>query len=150
VAQNHSLTFDAVKKATTALKEGAELVAVNLNKLAKDSDGLFYPASGSWARMFAEAVDYPVDRIVSLGKPSEEFFKKALEGFEGKEVYFASDDFYTDLVPAERFGIKTIFMTTGKYSRADAERAGYEPFAVFDSLTELKGFLEKLLAEEGA
>jgi len=145
VAQNHSLTFDDVKRATTALKNGAELVAVNLNKLAKDSDGLFYPASGSWAHMFAEAADYPVEKIVSLGKPSEEFFKRALEGFEGKEIYFASDDFYTDLIPAEKYGIKTLFMTTGKYSEEDLKRAGYKPHAVFNSLTELKGFLKELL-----
>ena len=145
VGQNHNLTFRDVKIATTALRlYGAKLVAVNLNKLAKDSDGLFYPATGSWVKMFAEATDYPRGEIVSLGKPSEEFFKKALEGFEGANVYFASDDFYTDLVPAERFGIKTLFMTTGKYTEEDLRRAGYKPFGVFGSLTELGKFLKGL------
>ena len=145
VGQNHSVNFDAVKKATSALKlSNAKLVAVNLNKLAKDSDGLYYPATGSWVEMFAIATDYPKREIISLGKPSEEFFKLALKGFEGKEVYFASDDFYTDLIPAERYGIKTLFMTTGKYTREDLEKSGYKPFGVFDSLTELKGFLGKL------
>ncbi len=146
VAQNHRVDFKAVKTATSALKiSKAKLVAVNLNKLAKDSDGLFYPATGAWVNMFAEATDYPKEEIVSLGKPSEEFFKEALKGFEGKEVLFASDDFYTDLIPAEKFGIKTVFLTTGKYSREDLKKAGYEPFKTFDSLTEFKSFLEKLL-----
>jgi 4-nitrophenyl phosphatase len=141
VAQNHRLTFDDVKKATTALKGGAKLVAVNLNKLAKDSDGLFYPATGSWALMFSHAADYPFEKVVSLGKPSEQFFKRALEGFENHEVYFVSDDFYTDLVPAEKFGVKTIFMTTGKYTEEDLKKAGYRPYKIFNSLTELKEFL---------
>ncbi len=145
VAQNHGLTFRDVKVATSALRlYGAKLVAVNLNKLAKDSDGLFYPATGSWVKMFAEATDYPEGEIVSLGKPSEEFFRRALEGFEGAEVYFASDDFYTDLVPAEKFGIKTLFMTTGKYTEGDLRKAGYKPYGVFGSLTELGEFLKGL------
>ena len=146
VGQNHRVSFERVKKATSALKMAkARLVAVNLNKLAKDSDGLFYPATGSWVEMFATATDYPKGEIVSLGKPSEQFFKLALKGFEDKEVYFVSDDFYTDLIPAERFGIKTIFATTGKYSKEDLSKASYQPFKVVDSLTELKEFLNSLL-----
>ena len=145
VGQNHSVDFGQVKKATSALKlSGAKLVAVNMNKLAKDSDGLYYPATGSWVEMFATATDYPKGEIVSLGKPSEEFFKTALKGFEGKEVLFASDDFYTDLIPAERFGIKTVFMTTGKYTEEDLKRAGYKPYAVAHSLTELAELLKAL------
>ena len=146
VAQNHKVDFKQVKTATSALKiNNAKLVAVNLNKLAKDNDNLFYPATGSWVKMFAYATDYPEGQIVSLGKPSEEFFRLALKGFEDKEVYFASDDFYTDLIPAERFGIKPLFLTTGKYSLEDIQKAGYKPFGVFNSLTELKNFLEKLI-----
>jgi len=146
VAQNHSVTFEDIKKVTTALKKyGAKLVAVNTNKLAKDSDGLYYPATGSWVEMFVHATDYPRGEVVSLGKPSEEFFKLALRGFEDKEVYFASDDFYTDLIPAERYNLKTVFVTTGKYTKEDLERAKYQPFAVVDSLTELKSLLEKAL-----
>ncbi|NPB04895.1 MAG: HAD-IIA family hydrolase [Aquificae bacterium] len=146
VAQNHNLTFRDVKTATSALKlSKAKLVAVNLNKLAKDSDGLFYPATGSWVKMLAEATDYPLEEVVSLGKPSEEFFRLALKGFEDREVYFVSDDFYTDLIPAEKFGLKTVFLTTGKYSREDLERADYRPFKTFDSLTELRKYLESLL-----
>jgi 4-nitrophenyl phosphatase len=95
--------------------------------------------------MFAFATDYPKGEIISLGKPSEEFFKLALKGFENYEVYFVSDDFYTDLIPAEKYGIKTIFMTTGKYTKQDLEKAGYKPFKVFNSLTELKKFLENII-----
>jgi len=144
VGQNHSLSFKDFKYATTALKRGAELVAVNLNKLAKDSDGLYYPASGALAKSFALAVDYPEEKIVSLGKPSGEFFKKALEGFENFEVLFVSDDFYTDLIPAERLGLKTIFITTGKYSLEDLKRANYQPFKVVNSLSQLREFLKTL------
>ena len=144
VGQNHSVDFTQIKKATTALKGGAKLVAVNLNKLAKDSDGLFYPATGSWIKLFATATDYPESEVVALGKPSEEFFKLAMKGFEGREILFASDDFYTDLIPAERYGIKTVFVTTGKYSEEDLKRAGYKPFAVVHSLTELSELLKSL------
>jgi len=145
IAQNHNVDFESVKKVTSAVKlNNAKIVAVNLNKLAKDNDGLVYPATGSWVEMFAFATDYPKGEIVSLGKPSEEFFKLALKGFEDYEIYFASDDFYTDLIPAEKYGIKTIFMTTGKYTIQDLEKAGYKPFKVFNSLTELKRFLEKV------
>ncbi|RTZ67694.1 MAG: hydrolase [Aquificaceae bacterium] len=146
IAQNHGVTFEDIKKVTTALKVfKAKLVAVNTNKLAKDSDGLYYPATGSWVKMFVHATDYPESEVVSLGKPSEEFFKLALKGFEDKEVYFASDDFYTDLIPAEKYNLKTVFVTTGKYSKEDIAKAQYRPFAVVNSLRELKSLLEKAL-----
>jgi len=148
IAQNHNVNFESVKKVTSAVKlNNAKIVAVNLNKLAKDNDGLVYPATGSWVEMFAFATDYPKEEIVSLGKPSEEFFKLALKGFENYEIYFASDDFYTDLIPAEKYGIKTIFITTGKYLLLDLEKSGYKPYKVFNSLTELKEFLEKITKE---
>jgi 4-nitrophenyl phosphatase len=38
---------------------------------------------------------------------------------------------------AKALGIKTIFMTTGKYTRDELKRANFEPDLTFDSLEKL-------------
>ncbi|WP_448588013.1 HAD-IIA family hydrolase [Thermocrinis sp.] len=137
IAQDRSLDFSKLKLAVSAVfLEGAKIVPVNLSRIVKDDDGLYFPGAGSVAHMIAHAVNYK-DEIPNLGKPSKEFISYALEGLEGEETYLISDDIYTDLIGARALGLKTVFMTTGKYKKDELKRANFEPDFVFDSLIEL-------------
>jgi 4-nitrophenyl phosphatase len=146
IAQDKNINFHKIKTAVSALRlSGAKLIGVNLNKLAKDNDGLYYPAVGGFVKMFAYVTDYPEEEIISLGKPSKEFFMKALENMEvdkNTEIIFVSDDFYTDLIPAEKLGFTTVFLSTGKYTLEDLKKSQYKPKYTFSSLTELKRLFE--------
>lgn len=144
IGQDRNINFTKLKLATSAVfLESAKIVPVNHSRIVRDDDGLYFPGAGSLAHMLAHACRYS-QPIPNLGKPSEEFMKLALSGMEGDEVYLVSDDLYTDLVGAKEQGIKTIFITTGKYSKEELTKANFEPHYVVDSLTELMELLKTL------
>ncbi len=146
IGQDRSLDFNKLKIATSAVfLKGAKLIPINLSRIVKDDDGLYFPGAGSTALAIAHACGYNRE-LPNLGKPSVEFIKYALEGLRGDEVYLVSDDIYTDLVGARELGIKTVFMTTGKYKKEELSRANFTPDLVFDSLSELLDYLYKAVS----
>ncbi|WP_029552087.1 HAD-IIA family hydrolase [Thermocrinis jamiesonii] len=142
IAQDRNLDFQKLKLAVSAVfLEGAKIIPVNLSRIVKDDDGLYFPGAGSIAMMLKHATNYQGE-LPNLGKPSEEFLNYALEGLERGEVYLISDDIYTDLIGAKKLGwIKTVFMTTGKYRKEELKKANFEPDYTFDSLEELTSTL---------
>lgn len=118
----------------------AKIIPINYSKIVKDSDGLYFQGSGSLAFMIKNATDYKED-LPNLGKPSELFFSKALKNDEYKDSVIISDDFYTDLIGAKALGIKTIFITTGKYKKEDLEKTDFKPEFIVDSLRQAEGVL---------
>ncbi len=146
VGQDRNLDFGKLKLATSAVfLKGARLIPINLSRIVKDDDGLYFLGAGSIAFAIAHACNYE-KTLPNLGKPSEEFIKHALEGLKGDEVYLVSDDIYTDLIGAKKLGIKTIFMTTGKYSREELSKTNFKPDLVFDALLELLDYLYKAIS----
>ncbi len=143
IGQDKNLDFGKLKTATSAVfLSGARIIPINLSRIVKDDDGLYFLGAGSVALAIAYACNYRED-LPNLGKPSEEFIKYALEGLKGDEIYLVSDDLYTDLMGAKDLGIKTVFMTTGKYKREELLKAQFRPDLVFDNLTELLDYLYK-------
>lgn len=145
IAQDRSIDFKKLKLATSAVfLNGARIVPVNLSRIVKDDDGLYFPGAGSIAISIAHACNYK-DAIPNLGKPSKEFIEHALKGLQGEEVYLVSDDIYTDLMGAKDLGIRTVFMTTGKYKEEELKKASFSPDLVFNSLEDLLQHLYKAI-----
>ena len=100
------------------LLSGASLVGMHETSIyAKNNKR--YPGVGAILKLleFATSVSYEV-----VGKPSEAFYNQALEALhvEHKNVTFSditmiSDDVKGDLGGAKEMGMKTIFVTSGKY-----------------------------------
>ncbi|AAC07066.1 HAD-IIA family hydrolase [Aquifex aeolicus] len=146
IGQDKEIEFKKIKNATSAVfLKGAKIIPVNLSKIVKDSDGLYFPGSGSYAYMFKHATNYEGE-IPNLGKPSKEFINLALEGLPREKVFLISDDIYTDLMGAKELGIGTIFMTTGKYKQEELKKANFKPDYVFHSLKELMREIKKWLS----
>ncbi len=138
VGQDKELNFKKLKTAVSAVfLEGAIIVPVNRTAIVRDSDSLYFPGAGSIAQMIAHATRYDKE-LPNLGKPSPDFIKLALEGLPSEEVYLVSDDIYTDLMGASEAGLKTVFMTTGKYGADEPAKAGFEPDLTMNSLRELE------------
>ncbi len=138
IGQDKEIDFKKLKTAVSAVfLEGAMIVPVNRTAIVRDSDSLYFPGAGSIALMIAHATRYEKE-IPNLGKPSPDFIKLALEGLPAYEVYLISDDIYTDLMGAREIGLKTIFMTTGKYDAGELAKAGFEPDHTMNSLRELE------------
>ena len=138
VGQDKEIDFVKIKTAVSAVfLNKAKIVPVNLSRIVKDSDGLYFPGAGSVSRMIASTTGYDED-LPNLGKPAPQFIRLALRGLPSEEVYLVSDDIYTDLMGAGELGIKTVFMTTGKYKENETEKASFRPDYIFHDLKELE------------
>jgi ribonucleotide monophosphatase NagD (HAD superfamily) len=99
--------------------------------------------------MFVAGLEYAagVDAVV-LGKPSPHYFAAALEalGAEPGLAWMVGDDIEADIAGAQRHGMRTALVRTGKFRPDDLERAGVVPDIVVNSLAELPDWLERELA----
>ena len=122
VAIKENFTHDEYAHMIDCLLNGAKLVGMHETSIyAKDEKR--YPGVGAILKLleFATSVKYDV-----VGKPSDAFYAKALEllhkqGAEGgfDDVIMISDDVKGDLGGAKELGMKTIFVTSGKYKTKD-------------------------------
>jgi HAD superfamily hydrolase (TIGR01450 family) len=100
------------------LDHNAELVALHVNKLYVDEQGRRTFGVGG----LAAGLEYCCGvKATVLGKPSPTMYLAALPAGvkPTDDVIMVSDDFHSDLRGAKQLGIKTAFVTTGKYSLAD-------------------------------
>ena len=138
VGQDKEIDFWRIKTAVSAVfLNKARIIPVNLSRIVRDSDGLYFPGAGSISRMIAYTTGYE-EELPNLGKPSPQFIELALRGLPSEEVYLISDDIYTDLMGAKELGIRTVFMTTGKYREEELEKANFMPDYIFHDLKELE------------
>lgn len=143
IGQDRSIDFKKLKVATSAVfLKGSKIIPLNLSRIVKDDDGLYFPGAGSIALAIAHACGYKED-LPNLGKPSKDFMDYAMRDLKGDEFYMVSDDIYTDLMGVKELGIKTIFMTTGKYKEEELKKANFSPDLIFDSLRSLLDYLYK-------
>lgn len=115
VAIKENFTHDEYAQIIDFLLDGAALVGMHETSIyAKNNKR--YPGVGAVLKLleFATSVSYDV-----VGKPSDAFYKQALE-LLGEDENFSnitmiSDDVKGDLGGAKELGMKTIFVTSGKY-----------------------------------
>jgi HAD superfamily hydrolase (TIGR01458 family) len=147
-------TYDDLDAAFRAVRAGAELVASQLNRVARRDDGEHLDTGG-----FVRLLEYAAGvQARVLGKPSAEFFHLALEaaGVEPGRALVVGDDLESDVGGAGAVGVRAVLVRTGKGAdprraggadpgRAggvDPRRAGHAgPAAVLDSLADLPDLL---------
>ena len=115
VAIKEDFTHDEYAQMIDFLLAGASLVGMHETSIyAKNNKR--YPGVGAVLKLleFATSVSYDV-----VGKPSDAFYKEALvklgEEVSFEEITMISDDVKGDLGGAKELGMKTIFVTSGKY-----------------------------------
>lgn len=143
VAQDRTLSFEETKTAITAMKNyGAELFAMNDNRVILDDDGMLFAGAGAICRLLIYASDYG-DQFVHFGKMGELYNQTMFEQFHEKKETLAiiSDDLYTDIKGFQGEGLMGIFLTTGKYGKEDIA-GNMKPDVIFDSLSEVTAFLK--------
>ena len=135
IGQDKNLNFEKLKISTSAIKQNkAKILALNANLITKDDDGLVFPGVGSIAQMLSYATK---TSWIHFGKNSEEYNKELFKGFENlSDLAVISDDIFTDLIPFSKLGLKTIFITTGKYKKEDIP-SNFKPDYIIDSLKEI-------------
>lgn len=134
--------YAALNRAFGHLQRGARLVAMHRNLYWRTEGGLqldtgaFLVGLERAARVEAEIT----------GKPSAAFFEAALAhvGVAADEALMVGDDVETDVLAAQRAGVRGVLVRTGKYLPETHRDASGTPDHVIDSFAGLPALLVEL------
>lgn len=129
-----AFTYAAMNAAFRQLIDGAEFLALAVNRTFKDADGGLSLDAGA----FVAALEFAAGKQATvLGKPARDFFHAALAGLDcipGQAV-MVGDDAESDVAGALKAGIgSALLVRTGKYRAGDESRHAPHPSAVVDDL----------------
>jgi HAD superfamily hydrolase (TIGR01458 family) len=132
-----------LNRAFLELEAGADLYCLHRNRWWQTAEG---PRLDSGA--FVAGLEYAsgVEATV-LGKPSPEYFEAALEALDADPelTWMVGDDVEGDVVGAQRHGMRTVLVRTGKFRPDEVEEAGVLPDGIVSSIAQLPDWLEQNL-----
>ena len=134
-------TYMNLARAFQELEGGAELYCLHKNRWWQTARGPLLDAGAFVAGLeYAAGVEATV-----LGKPSPAYFEAALESIDAEPTlaWMVGDDVETDVVGAQRFGMRTVLVRTGKFRPDAVEDSGTMPDAIISSIAQLPDWLEQ-------
>jgi HAD superfamily hydrolase (TIGR01458 family) len=127
-------------RAFAELELGAELYCLHKNRWWQTSRG---PLLDSGA--FVAGLEYAAGvEATVLGKPSSAYFEAALAALDAEPAltWMVGDDLEIDIAGAQRFGLRTVLVRTGKFRPEALERSTIVPDAVLSSIAYLPAWLD--------
>jgi 4-nitrophenyl phosphatase len=118
-SMDREVTYDKLKRAALLIRQGARFVATNLDPTVPTEEGLA-PGTGSLIAALQTATGV---KPVAMGKPEPAMFQLALAemGARPETTAMLGDRVDTDIVGAQRAGLRTICVLSGSSSRAEFE-----------------------------
>ena len=134
------LTYEKVRRATLAIRDGAEFLLAHPDMVCPTSEG-FVPDCGSIGAMVEAATDRTPARI--FGKPNPEMIQHVLDdcGYAPAEIVVVGDRLETEVEMAHRVGCDSVCVLTGDADRVDVEESGLDPSLVVPTVGALAGLL---------
>ncbi len=135
VGLDMTFTYDKLKAAHEAIRNGAAFVATNADTTLPTETGLV-PGAGSIVAALATASGQ--DPVV-IGKPETPMLLAAIEqmGATPEETVMLGDRLDTDILAGARAGMPTVLVLTGVSTRDDLAKAEALPDIVVSDLTSL-------------
>jgi HAD superfamily hydrolase (TIGR01458 family) len=130
-------------RAFAEVQAGAELYCLHKNRWWQTSRG---PLLDTGA--FVAGIEYAADvEAIVVGKPSAPYFEAALEAIDAdpERTWIVGDDLEADIAGAQKFGMKTVLVRTGKFRPDDLERSAVVPDMVLSSIAVLPDWLERAI-----
>ena len=135
-----NLVFSYIARAFAELELGAQLYCLHRNRWWQTKRGPLLDAGA-----FVAGLEYAarVEAVV-LGKPSAAYFDAACEALdsEPKLTWMVGDDIEEDIAGAQRVGMRTVLVRTGKFRPDDVESTHVEPDGIVSSIAQLPEWLE--------
>jgi HAD superfamily hydrolase (TIGR01458 family) len=128
-------TYERLNTIFRQLHDGAELVALQRNRVWQREDGLVLDAGP-----FVVALEYAMGREATvIGKPSPAFFDAALAelGVEAADTAMVGDDVEADVGGALDAGLDAVLVRTGKFRDEAVRASGIRPTIVIDTIVDL-------------
>ncbi len=135
VGLDRTLTYEKLRIATRAILAGAQFIGTNADRTLPTPDG---PAPGAGSIVAALEVATGITPRL-MGKPEPVMFQVALErlGTTPDQTLMVGDRLETDILGADRAGLRTALVLSGISTRADIETTQIVPDGVFDNLAGL-------------
>ncbi|SFS65698.1 TIGR01457 family HAD-type hydrolase [Marininema halotolerans] len=132
VGLDRGFSYDKMKKAALAIRQGARFFGTNEDRVLPTEEGLL-PGSGSLA--MAVAITTGVDPIW-IGKPQRPIVEVALKKLDcsKSEALIVGDNVKTDILAGVNGGIDTLFVTTGVTTLEEYNQGEISATYVHDSL----------------
>jgi HAD superfamily hydrolase (TIGR01458 family) len=140
---NRVFTYMNLARAFAELEAGADLYSLHRNRWWQTSRGPLLDSG-----CFVAGLEYAADTEATvLGKPSTAYFAAAIEALDAEPelTWMVGDDIDADVAGAQRFGLRTALVRTGKFRPDELERSTVTPDAVLSSVAELPRWLEESL-----
>jgi HAD superfamily hydrolase (TIGR01458 family) len=136
---NQVFSYMNLARAFAELEGGAELYCLHRNRWWQTSRG---PLLDSGA--FVAGLEYAAETEATLlGKPSPAYFEAALEALDADPelTWMVGDDLEADIGGAQRMGMKTVLVRTGKFRKEDLVDSPVKPDGVVESIAALPAWL---------
>lgn len=140
---NRVFSYMNLARAFQELEAGAELFSLHKNRWWQTSRGPLLD-SGCFVAGLEYAAD--VDATV-VGKPSTPYFVAALEALDAdaEMTWMVGDDIEADVEGAQKHGLKTALVRTGKFRPDAIERGTVRPDVILSSIADFPDWLEQHL-----
>ena len=138
---NLVFSFMNLARAFSELEMGADLYCLHRNRWWQTKHGPLLDAGALVAGLeYAAGIEATV-----LGKPSPAYFGAACEALDADPelTWMVGDDVEADIAGAQRFGMRTILVRTGKFRPDVVENTDVRPDGIVSSLAHLPDWLEE-------
>jgi HAD superfamily hydrolase (TIGR01458 family) len=129
-----------LNRAFLELEAGAELYCLHKTRWWQTADG---PKLDAGAFVVGLEWSAGVEATV-LGKPSHEYFAAALDALDADPelAWMVGDDIDADIRGAQRHGMRTVLVRTGKFRPDELDESGVVPDGIVSSVAQLPEWLE--------
>ena len=137
---NTVFSYTNLARAFHELEAGAELYCLHKNRWWQTARG---PLLDTGA--FVAGLEYAADvEAIVVGKPSATYFAAAVEALDAEPgmTWMVGDDIEADVAGAQRFGLRTVLVRTGKFRPDTVERGDVRPDGIVSSIAHLPDWLE--------
>jgi HAD superfamily hydrolase (TIGR01458 family) len=140
---NLVFSYMNLARAFAELEAGAELYCLHRNRWWQTKHGPMLDAGA-----FVAGLEYAAQtEAIVLGKPSPAYFEAACDALDADpdRTWMIGDDLESDVLGAQRLGMRTVLVRTGKFRPDTVEQSGVQPDGIVSSLAQLPAWLEEHL-----
>ncbi|MBA3348291.1 MAG: TIGR01458 family HAD-type hydrolase [Actinobacteria bacterium] len=141
VEPNQVFSYMNLARAFAELQAGADLFCLHKNPWWQTARGPMLDGGA-----FVAALEYATGvEATVVGKPSASCFAAALAALDAEPelTWMITDDLEQDVVGAQRFGMKTVLLRTGKFRPDTLERSTVVPDAVLSSIANVPQWIDR-------
>lgn len=128
--------YDLMQNLFDLVMNGSKMLALHKGRFWQTESGLTLDIGA-----FVIGLEHATgQKAVSIGKPSETFFKIALDdiGLDANDAIMIGDDLTNDIMGAQNAGIKAMLVKTGKFRQEILDSSDTKPDLVIESVAELE------------